>query len=151
MIDTLRNSFYPPVFENTCMVLVLVSLGQTKGRLIGVWANYCLQYPLSNLISRVTLFCREIDMLAGQSFKYRMCATTRHAANLRQVCKDVQENRTQHNLIMMGVNMGIWSSRTEKEKINVCPMSFECLREKVSGILRYRFHMLNRERTGLRK
>jgi hypothetical protein len=33
-----------------------------------------------------------------------------------------------------------------KEKNNICPMSFECLRERVSGILRYRIHMLNRRK-----
>ena len=86
------------------------------------------------------------DMLAGQLFKYRMCVTTRHVTNLRQVCKGVQENRTQHNLIMMGVNMGIWLRSTEKEKINMCAMSFECLREGFSGISRYRIHMLDRRK-----
>jgi hypothetical protein len=142
--DTLRTSLYPLVFENTCMVLVLVFLGKQKGKLMS-GGKFSSPIPTEQASQQGHTILQR-NMLAGQPFKYRMCLTARHVTKLREVCKGVQEYRTQHNLVMMAVNMGIWPCSTEEEKINMCPMSCECLRERFSGILRYGFHMLNRRK-----
>jgi hypothetical protein len=81
--DTLRTSLYPLVFENTCMVLVLVFLGKQKGKLMS-GGKFSSPIPTEQASQQGHTILQR-DMLAGHPFKYRMCVTARYVTNLRQV------------------------------------------------------------------